>query len=483
MGSPVAPRPDGLPEGFQLDPELPEGFQLDEPAAAPAAPAEGAPVYGIGGPLSNLMSPKYVPSALRGAARAAIGLVNPMEWARTARAMGELGASFNPATNLRAAVSGEEPPVANAVREISTGLMRTGRRAVGMEGPEAMGEVHGEGLVGVLAPEAIGGIVSKGAELLRRSRATNIVRGISGGKDLVPLVTEAGDAAQLPVSLTQGSLARKLATRAEEAGAEVGATKAALPGSVPAADIASRLPQVGQSVEGIPVVAARPLRRAVERSRAYWEDIATKPGISGDIPRPVAAALKEEAQAEAARGGVYAKGRLGIPIAPGAQAAAEEATALRSSVLDTAGLSPDDAAKVGAYEKALGESSLATALSEPAQMEHLRRVSGTGGGDWKASLVGRVIAPGVIGGTVGALGGLAASPLGALVGMTAAEFMKSTLWHTLSAATKLKAARALESGGLTAFREVVVPAVIADTERRRSAERALAAQGEGVTAP
>jgi len=434
------------------------GTSAQMPTSTSAAPATES---GYTHPMA-----RFGQGALRGTARAALGLINPAEWARTAKALGAMALS-----------------PAQAGSEFVSGLARTGRAAAGLEGPEAMGEVAGEGLAGVLAPSALGGMAGTAARLARRSRATNIVRAVKGGKELVPVVAEAGEAAQLPISVTQGSLARKLAERAEEAGKTVGATKAELPGSIPASSVAAALPEVGQVVEGIPVVSARPLRRAVERSRAYWEGIATEPGFSGDIPRPIAAALKEEAQAEAARGGVYAKGRLGIPIAPTAQAAAEEATALRSAVLDRAGLSAGDAAKVGAYESALSESSLATALSEPAQMEHLRLVSGTGGGDWKASLMGRVLAPGIVGGTVGALGGLATSPLGALAGMGVAEFMKSTLWNTLSAATKLKAARALESGGVTAFREVVMPAVIANVEKRRAAEQALAAQGEGVIAP
>lgn len=469
MGAtPVVP---GLPEGFQLD-DLPEGFQLDEPAAAtPTAPQTES---GYTHPMARFGS---------GALREVGTMLNPMTYARALKALGELGTAVNPAANLRAAVSGEEPPIAGVLRGAAA---IPGHVAEETKTPEGLGRLAAQG-GSLLIPGAAEGAAAKIAGVLRRSRATNIVRAVKGGKELVPVVTKAGDAAELPVSLTQGSLARKLAVGEAAAGEVVGTTKAALPGTIPASDIAERLPVIGETVEGIPIAADRGLRRAVEGRRAYWEGVATEPGFSGEIPRATVANLKEAAQAEAARGGAYAKGGIGLPVSPGAKAAAEEATALRSAVLDTAGLSAEDAAKVATYEQALGKSSLATALSEPAQMEHLRRVSGAGGGDWKAALAGRALVPlaGAGGGALAgaAVGGMAASPVGALAGASVAAFMRSTPWQTLSAATKLKAIRALESGGVEAFRGVVIPAAIADAQRRRAAEHELLAQGEGVTTP
>lgn len=464
MGSPV-----GLPPGFKLDESapdtgLPPGFKLDEPAAESTGLGPG-----------STAATKLITGVAKGGGRAALSLINPLDWMRSAKALAALGYKLG-----KPPVTGQPYEGAQALEDIGTGAKDVVKQA--LTDPESAGEVLGSTGVSLLGPKALGAAGSLAARLALRSRASNIVRAVSGGKELVPTVVKAGDEAQLPISLTQGSLARKLAEREAAAGEAVGATKEVLPGTVSAASIADLLPTVGQTVEGIPVTGARPLRRAVERSRAYWEDVATQPGFSGEIPRPVVAALKEEAQGEAARGGAYSKGTLGLPVTPGAKAAAEEASALRTAALDTTGLSAEDAAKVAAYERALKESSLATALSEPAQMEHLRKVSGAGGGDWKASLVGRVLAPGIIGGTVGALGGVATSPLGALAGMGVAEFMKSTLWNTFSAATKLKAARALESGGVGAFRDVVVRAAMADVERRRLAEQALRSQGEGVLA-
>lgn len=431
--------------------------------AAPDAPEEAAaPVTESG--YTHPMA-RFGSGAVRGLARA----FNPVEIARSMKALAELG--YEGATSPSTAL----PKLAGIPGAIY-------QRAT--ESPEGLGDIAGGGLAAAVTPSALGGVGAKIADLARRSRVTNIVRAVKGGKELVPIVAKAGDTAELPVSLTQGSLARRLAASEAAAGETVGTTKAALPGTIPAADIAERLPVIGETVEGIPIAADRGLRRAVEGRRSYWEGIATQPGFSGEIPRATVASLKEAAQGEAARGGAYAKGGIGLPVAPGAKAAAEEATALRASVLDRAGLSAEDAAKVAAYEGALGESSLATALSEPAQMEHLRRISGAGGGDWKAALAGRVLAPGLLGGTgAAALGGAAASPLGALAGVGVAEFMKSTPWQTLSAATKLKAIRALESGGVAAFRGVAIPAVIADVTRRRAAERILQNQGEGVTAP
>lgn len=461
QGNPVA-QSSTMP--WEKDPEVPE---------EPAAPATES---GYRHPMARFGS-----GAVSGFARA----FNPVEIARSFKALGELGYAVNPAANLRAALSGEEPPVAGVVRGAVAAPGAIAERVT--ESPEGLGEVAGGLTAAAVTPEMLGGAAGKLTDIARRSRVSNIVHAVKGGKELVPIVAKAGDTAELPLALTQGSLARKLAAREAIAGAEVGATKGVLPGTVPASEIAERLPVIGETVEDIPIAADRGLRRAVEARRTYWEDLATRPGFSGEIPRATVANLKEAAQAEAARGGAYAKGGIGLPVSPGAKAAAEEASALRAAVLSREGLSAEDAAKVAAYESALGESSLATALSEPAQMEHLRRVSGASGGDWKAALAGRALVPlaaGTAGGIIsGAAGGLAASPVGALAGATIATFMRSTPWQTLSAATKLKAIRALESGGVEAFREVVIPAVIADTTRRRAAEQALRAQGEGVTAP
>lgn len=253
---------------------------------------------------------------------------------------------------------------------------------------------------------------------------------------------------------------------------------------MPYEEVAKRIPEVGSVVEDAVVTGDRGLLRATESGRRYWEELATRPGTSGTIPRAELALKKTEAGGAAERGGAYKKGRTDQPIAPGAAASMEEASAIRGAVLDKTGLSPADAALVDKYEKALGESSIAQTLSDPSQAYWRKRVKGESG-DWKAALAGRVLAPGLLGGTAGAAlgGGIAASPLGALMGVGVAEFMRSTPWHTLSAATKLQAIKALESGGTQAFRKVVIPAAIADIERRRAAEQALAAQGEGVTAP
>lgn len=451
-------------EQGNLIPEQP-AREWDEQGNAVGAAPEPQTESGYTHPLARFGS---------GGVRAVARAFNPVEIARSLKAMGELGMTF--ATR----------PYSPEASEGVDSLLSTPRRMVerATESPEGLGDIAGTIATAAATPTALGGVGAKIADLARRSRVTNIVRAVKGGKELVPTVVKAGDTAELPISLTQGSLARKLAAREAAAGEAVGAAKEALPGTVPAADIAERLPVIGETVEGIPIAADRGLRRAVEGRRAYWEGIATEPSFSGDIPRATVANLKEAAQGEAARGGAYAKGGIGLPVAPGAKAAAEEASALRAAVLDTAGLSAEDAAKVAAYEASLGRSSLATALSEPAQMEHLRRVSGVGGGDWKAALAGRVLGPASLGGLVGAAGGgLATSPLGALAGIGVAEFMRSTPWQTFSAATKLKAIRALESGGVKAFREVVIPAAIADAQRRRAAAAELAAQGEGVTTP
>lgn len=492
QGNPVA-QSSTMP--WEKDPEVPE--------EAPAAPTTES---GYTHPMARFGS-----GAVRGFARA----FNPVEIARSFKALGELGYAVNPATNLRAALSGEEPPIAGVVRGAAAAPGAIATRVT--ESPEGLGEVAGGGVAAAVTPGAAGGMAGKIADLARRSRVSNIVRAVKGGRDLAANLEKlpaAGiDAVQLPVSLTQGSLARKLAAREAIAGAEVGATKAALPGTVKSTEIAERLPELGFKIEDEIVTGARPLRRNVERTRDYYarmgepavpeqtvvspivdefgapivRSIPAKPAKPLEIPRSLVAGVKEEAAGEAARGGYYAKRTLGQPVAPGAAASAEEATAARAAALNRTGLDPKDARKVIAYEKALAEDSLAKSLSEPATAEHLRRVAAESSGDWKAALAGRVSAPmlGAGGGALvgGAVGGLAASPLGALAGASAAAFMRSTPWQTLSAATKLKAIRALESGGVEAFREVVIPALIADTTRRRAAEQALRAQGEGVTAP
>lgn len=454
-----------VPEGFTLD-DVPEGFKLDEPVQPPEAPGTSAERYARG--------------AATGAGRAALSAVNPVDYARAIYELGRLGKRL-----ATPPVLGQPYEGAKAVEEIVQGAKDIGGYA--LTSPEAMGEVTGSLATGLLLPGALSklNLSGKAASILRSSRATNVVRAVKGGEDLVPVVTAAGDRAELPVSITQGQLARRLDAADKAAGAAVGATRAELPGTVNAAEVAARLPEVGGLTEaGDVVTGARPLRRNMERTRAYWEDLATRPGTTGEIARNVLAGIKEEAQGEAARGGAYSRGRLGFPISPSATASADEAAAIRAAVLDTKGLSPADAAKVKAYEDALSESSLAKSLSDPAQLEHLRRVRGGAGNDWKASLVGRALAPAVgagIGGLAGATVGM--SPAGALLGAGVAEFMRSTPWQTLSAASKLKAIRALESGGVEAFRDVAIRAVVADVERRRLAESALRAQGEGVTTP
>lgn len=441
--------------------------------SAPAAPQTES---GYTHPLA-----RFGAGAVRGFARA----FNPVEIARSFKALGELGYAVNPAANLSAAIRGEEPPMAGLLRGAAAA---PGAIAEAASTPEGLGDIAGGLTAAAVTPGVLGKTGSKVADLARRSRVTNLTRAVSGLDETVPILERAGDTAELPVSLTQGSLARKLAAREAAADLGVGATRANLPGSVEYADVARRLPQVGESVEGVVVTGDRPLRRAVESARSYYEDLATRPGTSGTIPRSSLAARKTEAQESARLAGAYAKREKGIPVAPRGAASAEEATAVREALLDTAGLSADDAAKVIAHEKALAEASLAKSLSVPARAEHVRRVRGVGGSDWKASLVGRAILPTLRGAGLGAAagglaGGIALSPVGALAGAGVATFMRSTAWNTLSAATKLKAIRALESGGVEAFREVVIPAVIADTQRRRAAERALAAQGEGVTTP
>lgn len=446
----------------------------EQPEAAPVAAPETASGYTH--PLARFGS-----GAVRGFARA----FNPVEIARSFKALGELGYAVNPAANLSAAIRGKEPPVVGLARGAAA---LPGALVEAASTPEGLGDLAGGGVAAAVTPGALGGASAKIADIARRSRITNLTRAVSGrGAEIVGAITRAGDTAELPVSLTQGSLARRLAAREALADAEVGATRAALPGEVPYSAVSDRLPQVGESVQGVVVTGDRPLRRAVEGTRAYWENLATQPGTTGTIPRVTLAARKTEAQESARLAGAYAKREAGTPVAPRGAASVEEASAIREAVLDTAGLSADDAAKVAAYERALSEDALAKALNAPAQAEHTRRITGVGSGDWKASLVGRAIVPAIgagAGGLAGAAaGGLAMSPVGALAGAGVATFMRSTAWNTLSAATKLKAIRALESGGAEAFREVVIPALIADTQRRRSAEAAIRAQGEGVTQP
>lgn len=465
MGSAPVVRPADLPEGFELDAELPEGFTLDEPTVE-------APGTDVGS--------RYVQAVPGAVARSLMDTVNPMTYARAVAALAKLG--------VRAGKAGITNPVALGVEfgpdtvELARGLKETAST------PEGLAELTGAGVTAAITPGGLGKTGRVATDLARRSRITNLTRAVSGrGAETVAAITRAGDTAELPVSLTQGSLARKLAAREAAADLNVGATRAALPGEVPYSAVADRLPQIGENVQGVVVTGDRPLRRAVEGARTYWEDLATNPNTSGTIPRVSLAARKTEAQESARLAGAYAKREAGTPVAPRGAASAEEATAIREAVLDTTGLSPADAAKVAAYEKALAEDSLAKAFNAPAQAEHTRRITGVGSGDWKAALAGRVVAPAIgagLGGAGGAmLGGLALSPAGALAGAGVATFMRSTLWNTMSAATKLKAIRALESGGVAAFREVVIPAAIADAERRRVAERALKAQGEGVTTP
>lgn len=474
------------PPDFIPDDEVPDFVPDETTVQPPEAPGSSA-VRFIGG-------------AAKGAGRGALSLVNPVDWARAAKAAAILGYKL-----AKPPVLGQPYEGAEAVGDIVEGGKEAVRQA--LTSPEAAGEFLGSAAVSMLGPGVVARSSRGIASILRRSRAQNIVRAVKGPDELAKALETsiaAGGEPEIPIAVTQGSLARKLRAAEEAAGAEVGAAAERLPGSVPSSAVAERMPTVGINVGGTPVNADPSLMSAVERTRRRWNSLGeaatpetiiqsplvdefgnpilhTVPARSAqplNIPRSQAPTLKTEAGGAAERGGAFRKGALKMPMGAGAEASAAETSAIRGAILDRTGLSPEDIALVDAYEKALARDSYLKSVSNPAQAEHLRRVRGEAG-DWKAGLMGRAAAYGMLGGG----GGLALGPVGALGGIGAAEFMRSTLWRTLSAATKLRAARALESGGLAAFQDVIAKSVVPDVQRRRMAERALRAQGEGVTAP
>lgn len=433
--------PDFIPED-----EVPD-FIPDSAAEAPNYSTPNQPIPGH--PAARFGS-----GLVHGAARAALGLINPMEWARTAKALTELGiASTNPVTGIPAA------------EKIAAGAKQLGRSAVGLEGPEAMGEVMGTGLVAAVPIGEIGAGAAKLAGATEGSRAYNVKRAlrVSPGSVAARDVEAMAPEINMPVTASSSKLARSMKAAKEAAGAEVAATESALPTTdIPVANVTGRIePPPGQWTmrNGVmEFVPDNPQMASAYRSSTGRLEAAA--GDAGTLSTDELIRLKRSAQEEADLGRAYTSERSSVR----AKAAEARGSALRQELEAIPGPESE------AFTKANRRFQVAATAEAPIAAEVARLSDLPIASRGVEMLLGRAI-PG---------SGFARQALGGLAG---GAILDSTLFHTASAALKRRVIDALQSGQPQLAADLLMRSAAANQKLRRDAEQALQLQGEGVTAP
>lgn len=440
MGSPVAPRPTDLPEGFELDPELPEGFTLDEPAdlSSPNQPVQGHPAQQLAS----------------GMVRGGLNAINPVNLAKALWELGKFG------------VKGALKPtsITGDIANLGRGLYETGAAALGQRGPEAAGEVYGGALAGGLPVGGAGARMARAAGATEASRAHNLTRALRATERQIPALEKASAEIDLPVVARHRTLAAKLAERKAGTGAAVGAAEAALPPTnISTADVVARMePPTGQWVSG-PQGVMEFVPDDPQAFAAFQASVGRLES-AGPLTAQDALRIKRAEQAIAERGKAYDRTLPGEEAAVSAGVARAKGKALRQTL----------EAIPGPESEALTEANrahyLASIVEKPAARE-LLRMKKQGLAQRGAEIL------------LGRAGAGSRTSLGALAGLAGGQLLDSTLFHTASAAIKRRVIDALQSGQPQLATDILFKAAVAEDATRRRAAEALKAQGEGVTAP
>lgn len=430
--------------------------------------------------------------------------LNPMEIARALKGLGELGQAVNPATNLSAALRGEEPPMAGVIRGAASVPGALYDQATGT--PEEQGELAGNLVGGVLTSKIpVGGILGKVGKWSRESRGKNIVKasGATTPADklkIKKMVEE--DRIHLPVSASRESLLAKVDAELDAVSPKLAKAKESLEPlpkvttkpvvddltaqrpAVKVADEAASKPIEQQfastkkpkgkaardlaklNVEAQKAAAPRPVATEASGNRSLLramdsqiDELVQAAGVEGKIAPSALQALKEQFQ-DAANKAYKAAAEAGQTAGVEAQASERTAAALQKA-LETHPDIPEPIRKALLEENRRASALLA--VKRPMEVRVIKESDQPFLSKSTEMLIGRGAGPAVLGGA-----GFALSPIGAAAGVGVGAFMQSVLWNTLSAAAKARIAPILESQGVQAATQAAFQAHVAEAAAKRA---------------
>jgi hypothetical protein len=434
----------------------PAGQEWDEQGNPVSLASPNQPVPGH--PAERLAS---------GMVRGGLNAINPVEWVKSAAALGKLG--------LKAAFRGPTS-VTGELSEIGHGLAATGRSALAGD-PETIGELAGGALAAPIPMGRIAAGVAKRVPLFRpteASRAYNIRRALrlpAGRSEVVQKLTSdvnrMAPEIDLPVTASHRKLTDKLIAERETAGAAVDAAEAAVPPrDIPIADVTSRLePPSGQWTMRNDVMEFVPdSPEALRAHNAAVESLEAAAGDTGTISARDLVSRKAGAQKVAREKGSYQT--EDVSSSKGVLRA--KASAIRAT------LEAQTGSEFEALSRANRAAHVLKTIEKPVRAEATRLGNLSPVGRGTEILLGRAGAAGWSG---------PAGPIGALAGLAGGQILDSTLFHTASARVKGRIIEALNSGQPQLATDILFRSALVDAQARRAAERELAAQGEGVTTP
>lgn len=422
--------------------------------SAPAAEAEVAPGQH---PMAA-----YGEGAVKGLGKGLLGMVDPRTYIDTAKMLYE-GAT-SPST---------------AGPALLQGVARLGRAAIGLEGPEAMGEAHGGLLPGAIP---VGGMLGKAGKYARESRASNVITALGEGnsakKQVIEKLVNSGEL-ELPVSASAKSLQAKLGKVQDAAEVELKTAKGGLSGlpEVSTDPIIKSLESQRPAVQGAAKTTVTQPRTAAGFTSKKAEPVVTTTAVEGSGNQALLTAVdkqidelvklsgsgkamtpealqkfKEQAQKAATKAYSVASG-TGAEAAAGAEAAEIAAKAVRETLESSPGIPEAVRNRLTAANKA------EHAILAATQPLEARRVANIGKPFISRSIAG-LLGRGLTGGGT--------SALGAAGGVEAGALFQQVLFNTMSAATKKAVAPFLESGDIQRAVQIAYQARLAENAAKRS---------------